>query len=33
MDADLGLTDVVAKGRLLMGGGKLLARGTFAKRA
>lgn len=33
MDADLGLTDVVAKGRLLMDGGKLLARGTFAKRA
>jgi len=33
MDADLGLTDVVAKGRLLMEGGTLRARGTFAKRA
>jgi len=31
MDADLALTEVVAKGRLLMEGGTLLARGTFAE--
>jgi beta-aspartyl-dipeptidase (metallo-type) len=30
-DKDLGLTDVCARGRLLMERGKLLARGTFAK--
>ncbi len=30
LDADLGLSEVVARGRRMMAGGKLLAKGTFS---
>jgi beta-aspartyl-dipeptidase (metallo-type) len=33
LDAGLALTDVIARGRPLLRGGKLLARGTFARPA